>query len=70
MQRFVAELLTAEGALVEPIEPEGLEAVVPPSLQRALGVPELCRLGFRRDAAAKGPHGSGSNPTGWNAAAG
>ena len=26
MQRFVAELLTAEGALVEPIEPEGLEA--------------------------------------------
>ncbi len=46
MQRFVAELLTAEGALVEPIEPEGLEAVVPASLQRALGVPELCRLGF------------------------
>lgn len=46
MQRFVAELLTAEGALVEPIEPEGLEAVVPPSLQRALGVAELCRLGF------------------------
>lgn len=46
MQRFVAELLTAEGALVEAIEPEGLEAVVPPSLQRALGVPELCRLGF------------------------
>ncbi len=46
MQRFVAELLTAEGALVEPVEPEGLEAVVPPSLQQALGVPELCRLGF------------------------
>jgi hypothetical protein len=46
MQRFVAELLAAEGALVEPIEPEGLEAVVPPALQRALGVPELCRLGF------------------------
>jgi hypothetical protein len=46
MQRFVAALLTAEGALVEPIEPEGLEAVVPPSLQRALGIPELCRLGF------------------------
>ena len=46
LQRFVAELLTAEGGLVEPIEPEGLEAVVPPSLQRTLGVPELCRLGF------------------------
>ncbi|HVC59158.1 MAG TPA: hypothetical protein VND19_02195 [Acetobacteraceae bacterium] len=46
LQRFVAELLTAEGALIEPIEPEGLDAVVPPSLQQALGVPELCRLGF------------------------
>ncbi len=46
LQRFVAVLLTAEGGLVEQIEPEGLEAVVPPSLQRALGVPELCRLGF------------------------
>jgi len=46
LQRFVAELLTAEGGLVEAIEPEGLEAVVPPSLQQALGVPELCRLGF------------------------
>jgi hypothetical protein len=32
MQRFVAELLTAEGALVEPIEPEGLEAVIPPTV--------------------------------------
>jgi hypothetical protein len=46
LQRFVAELLTAEGGLVEPIEPEGLEAVVPSALQQALGVPELCRLGF------------------------
>ncbi len=46
LQRFVAELLAADGALVEAIEPEGLEAVVPPALQRTLGVPELCRLGF------------------------
>ena len=46
LQRFVGELLTAEGALVERIEPDGFEAVVPASLQRALGVPELCRLGF------------------------
>jgi hypothetical protein len=46
LQRFVGELLVAEGALVEAIEPEGFEAVVPPSLQRTLGVPELCRLGF------------------------
>jgi hypothetical protein len=46
LQRFIGELLTAEGALVEPLEPEGFEAVVPASLQGALGVPELCRLGF------------------------
>jgi len=46
LQRFVGELLTAEGALVERIEPEGFEAVVPEPLQQALGVPELCRLGF------------------------
>jgi hypothetical protein len=46
LQRFVAELLAADGALVEAIGPEGLEAVVPPALQRTLGVPELCRLGF------------------------
>ncbi|MFL5284409.1 MAG: hypothetical protein ACJ8AW_26315 [Rhodopila sp.] len=46
MQRFVADLLAAEGALVERIEPDGLEAVVPPPLQQALGVGELCRFGF------------------------
>jgi hypothetical protein len=46
LQRFIGELLITEGALVEPIEPEGLEAVVPPSLQQMLGVPELCRFGF------------------------
>jgi len=46
MQRFVADLLTAEGALVEPIEPEGLDVLAPPALQVALGVAEMCRLGF------------------------
>jgi len=46
LQRFVGELLTAEGALVEPIEPEGFEAVVPAPLQQALGIPEMVRLGF------------------------
>jgi hypothetical protein len=46
MHSFVAALLAAEGALVEPIEPDGLEALVSPSLQQALGVGELCRFGF------------------------
>lgn len=46
MQRFVADLLTAEGALVEPIDPEGLDVLAPPAVQAALGVAEMCRLGF------------------------
>lgn len=46
MQRFVAELMAREGALVEAIDPEGLEVLAPPPVQRALGVAELCRLGF------------------------
>ncbi len=46
MQSFVAALLQHEGALVEPIEPEGLEVLAPPSVQTALAVGELSRLGF------------------------
>ena len=46
MQSFVADLLTQQGALVETIEPEGLEVLAPPSVQQALGVNELSRLGF------------------------
>jgi len=46
MQGFVASLLRHEGALVEPIEPEGLEILAPPSVQHALGIGELSRLGF------------------------
>jgi hypothetical protein len=46
MQRFVADLLEQEGAVVEPIEPEGLEVLAPHPVQQALGVPELCRLAF------------------------
>ena len=46
MQRFVAELLTAKGALVEPIEPEGLEVLAPPPVRDALGLAEIDRLGF------------------------
>jgi hypothetical protein len=46
MQSFVADLLTQQGALVEPVEPEALEVLAPPSVQQALGVNELSRLGF------------------------
>lgn len=46
MQRFVADLLEQEGAMVEPIEPDGLEVLAPVPVQQALGVPEFCRLGF------------------------
>ena len=41
MQSFVAALLRHEGALVEAIEPDGLEVLAPPSVQRALGIGEL-----------------------------
>jgi hypothetical protein len=46
MQRFVAELLSAKGALVEPVEPQGLEVLAPPPVRDALGLAELDRLGF------------------------
>jgi hypothetical protein len=46
MQGFVASLLRHEGALVEPIEPEGLEVLAPSPVRDALGIGELSRLGF------------------------
>jgi len=45
-RNFAARLLEHEGALVEPIEPQGLEAMLPDNLQQALGAPEFLRLGF------------------------
>jgi hypothetical protein len=46
LQCFVASLLRHQGALVESIEPEGLEVLAPAQVQAALGVAELSRLGF------------------------
>lgn len=43
---FAARLLEHEGALVEPLDPEGLEAMLPASVQHTLHAPELVRLGF------------------------
>jgi hypothetical protein len=46
LQNLVADLLEREGALVEAIEPEGLEVLAPPQVREALDVPDWCRLGF------------------------
>ena len=46
MQGFVAALLAQDGALVDAIEPEGLEVLATPHQQQALALPELSRLGF------------------------
>jgi len=46
MQGFVTDLLRHEGALVEAVEPEGLEVLAPHPVQQALGLGELSRLGF------------------------
>ncbi|MCI0388841.1 MAG: hypothetical protein MOB07_08765 [Acidobacteria bacterium] len=45
-RNFAAQLLEHEGALVDPIEPQGLEAMLPENLQQALRAPEFLRLGF------------------------
>ena len=55
MQNFVAALLRHEGALVETIEPEGLEVLAPPPVRDALGIEEFSRLGF-----------GGAMPASWN----
>lgn len=46
LREFVAELLDGEGALVETVEPDGLDVLAPEPLRTAMGWPELARLGF------------------------
>src|SRR3954451_2754894 len=46
LQQFVVELLEEHGAVVEPVDPEGLDVLAPPAVQRALDVPEVARFGF------------------------
>ena len=64
MQGFVADLLAQQGALVEPIEPEGLEVLAPPPVQQALGGERAVPAGVRRDAACRCASASGSRATG------
>src|SRR5579875_3616693 len=46
MQRFVTDLLTQEGAIVEAIGPHCVEVLAPPPVQRAPGVAELSLMSF------------------------
>ena len=46
LRDFVAELLESQGAAIATLEPDGLEVLAPPVLRKALGWPELARLGF------------------------
>src|SRR5258708_1776939 len=46
LRDFVAEVLERRGAAVEVMEPDGLEVLAPEPLRKALGWPELARLGF------------------------
>lgn len=41
-----SSILSAEGAIVEPVEPDGIEVLAPKALQQALSIPEWTRLGF------------------------
>jgi len=43
---FVADVLELEGAAVEPVEPDGLQLLAPDAIRKAMGWPELARLGF------------------------
>ena len=46
LREFVADLLESEGAVVEAVEPDGLEVMAPEALRAAWGWPELARLDF------------------------
>ena len=46
LSEWMARAMAAEGAVVEAVEPEGLDALLPPSLQNAFRCGELVRLGF------------------------
>jgi hypothetical protein len=46
LRDFVADLMERKGAVVEAIEPGGLEVLAPEAVQKATGWPELARLAF------------------------
>ena len=46
LREFAVGVLAEAGALVERLEPEGLEALLPAPVQQALQTPDWLRLGF------------------------
>lgn len=46
LSEWMARAMAAEGAVVDAVEPEGLDALLPPVLQDAFRCGELIRLGF------------------------
>jgi hypothetical protein len=52
LRQFVADLLQHEEVLVEPIEPDALEVLATPHVQRTLRIPEFARLAFGSSAPA------------------
>src|SRR6516162_1649340 len=46
LRDFVADLLDSEGAVIEHVEPDGLDVLAPEQLRTTMGWPELARLGF------------------------
>ena len=56
LREFTASLLRHEGALVEFLEPYGLDAMLPPSVQDRLSAPEYLRLGFTAESPPDAEH--------------
>jgi hypothetical protein len=46
LRDFVADLLERKGAAIEALDPDGLQVLAPAAVHRAMGWPELARLGF------------------------
>ena len=46
LRTFVAEVLDTQGAMIDLVDPDGLDVIAPDSLRATFGWPELARLGF------------------------
>ncbi len=46
LRSFVADVLDTQGAMIDLVDPDGLDVIAPEPLRAAFGWPELARLGF------------------------
>src|SRR5271165_5543267 len=46
LRDFVADMVQSEGAVIESVEPDGLDVLAPEALRAVMGWPEFIRLGF------------------------